>query len=51
MFHTTYRVKDSRMVTAGEERSDAAEVTTLWLHGLAMLPRSEAALTWNRFEA
>src|SRR5271169_1729053 len=35
MFHTTYRVKDSRMVTAGEERSDAAEVTTLWLHGPA----------------
>jgi hypothetical protein len=29
------------MVTVGEERSDAAEVTTLWLHGLAMLPRSE----------
>jgi hypothetical protein len=28
IFHATYRVRDSRMVTAGEEWSDA-EVTTL----------------------
>ena len=50
-FHATHRVQDSRIVTAGEEWSDARKWPFCdFTDSLAMLRRSEAVLTWYRFE-